>query len=242
MIRQLLAPYWHKFYDRMMAGPRRKFYSTLINPGDLCFDVGANVGNRTAIFLDLSAQVVAIEPQPACVKELTRRFGHRISIVAKGVGSEEGQLPMHISNASTLSSFSEDWISKVQQERFANYKWPETISVPITTLDQLIFTYGTPSFCKIDVEGFELEVLRGLTRAIPMLSFEYTVPEAKNNLFKAIDLLSLLATDVRFNYSAGESMRMVLPEYISRHEFKQLINTPAFEQSQFGDVYVKSAI
>ncbi|GAB3641925.1 FkbM family methyltransferase [Spirosoma arcticum] len=240
MIRQLVAPYWHTFYDRMMAGRREKFYKTLIKPGDLCFDVGANIGNRTAIFLNLNAKVVAVEPQPTCVQTLTRRFSNQIKIVPKGLGSEEGQLPIHIGSNSTLSSFSEEWIDNVQ-DRFANYKWTETLMVPITTLDQLIATYGVPAFCKIDVEGFELQVLRGLTQPIPMLSLEYAVPEAKNNLVAAIDLLGSLTTDVRFNYSPGESMRMALPEFTSLSAFKQLINSHDFEKTLFGDVYVKSS-
>lgn len=241
-LRQLLAPYWHKVYDRLMAGRRKKFYGTLIRPGDLCFDVGANVGNRTAIFLDLQARVVAIEPQPACIRALTQRFGDRITVVPKGVGAAEGQLPLHLSNASTLSSFSEEWIDTMRQERFADYQWTETITVPITTLDELITTYGVPSFCKIDVEGFELQVLRGLTQPIPLLSFEYAVPEARNNLLGAIDWLGSLTAEVRFNYSPGESMRLALPEYVSLPEFKQLVDTPTFGQSQFGDVYVRSGV
>lgn len=242
MIRQLLTPYWHKFHDLMMAGRRKKFYAALIRPGDLCFDVGANAGNRTAIFLGLDARVVAVEPQPACVTNLTRRFGDRITIVPKGLGAEAGQLPMHISNASTLSSFSKEWVDTMQQERFSQYAWNETITVPITTLDHLIATHGTPSFCKIDVEGFELQVLRGLTQPIPMLSFEYAVPEAQANLLAAIELLGSFTADVRFNYSPGETMRMALPDYIPLSSFKQLIGTPAFTHTQFGDVYVRSVV
>ncbi|AKD58802.1 hypothetical protein SD10_26230 [Spirosoma radiotolerans] len=222
-----------------MAGRRKKFYGTLIHPGDLCFDVGANIGNRTAIFLALNARVVAVEPQPACVERLTRRFKDRITVIAKGLGAQEGELPIHIGSNSTLSSFSEEWIDTVQ-DRFAGYKWTETLTVPVTTLDQLIAAYGVPSFCKIDVEGFELQVLQGLTQPIPMLSLEYAVPEAKNNLVAAIDLLSSLATDVRFNYSPGESMRMAMPSFIPLPEFKEHINSQTFEQTLFGDVYVKS--
>ncbi|WP_020604055.1 FkbM family methyltransferase [Spirosoma spitsbergense] len=241
MIRQLVAPYWHIFYDLLMAGRRKKFYGTLVKPGDLCFDIGANIGDRTSIFLALNTRVVAVEPQPACVQRLERRFGNQITIVAKGVGAEEGYLPMHLSNANTLSSFSEEWINKVQQERFAQYEWNETITVPIITLDKLIATYGVPSFCKVDVEGFEVQVLRGLTQPLPMISLEYTVPEAKENLLEVIERLDSLSESMRFNYSPGESMRLALPDYIPASDFKQLVNSPNFKKSKFGDVYAKSS-
>src|SRR5947199_309021 len=47
------------------------------------------------------------------------------------------------------------------------------IEVEVTTLDTLIAAHGEPRFCKIDVEGFELEVLGGLTRRLPYLSLEF---------------------------------------------------------------------
>ena len=46
--------------------------------------------------------------------------------------------------------------------------------VPVTTLDDLIERHGMPSFIKLDVEGFEVEALAGLTRPVPALSFEFT--------------------------------------------------------------------
>ena len=40
------------------------FYSELIKKDDLCFDIGANYGNRSEVFIKLGAKVVAFEPQP----------------------------------------------------------------------------------------------------------------------------------------------------------------------------------
>jgi predicted RNA methylase len=45
---------------------RSEFYSQFVSSGDLVFDVGANVGNRSKIFSRLGARVIAFEPQPAC--------------------------------------------------------------------------------------------------------------------------------------------------------------------------------
>ena len=50
------------------------FYSRLVKPRDLCFDVGANIGSKTKIFLELGARVVCIEPQPNCVDVLKETY------------------------------------------------------------------------------------------------------------------------------------------------------------------------
>src|SRR5439155_7684012 len=62
----------------------RGFYSAFVGPNDLVFDVGANVGNRTKVFLRLGSRVVAVEPQPACVSLLAEAFGRepRLTVVA----------------------------------------------------------------------------------------------------------------------------------------------------------------
>jgi hypothetical protein len=55
-------------------------------------------------------------------------------------------------------------------------------------LDKLIKQYGNPSHIKIDVEGYELTVLKGLTRKSGMISFEW-VEEQYNEIIESIDYL-----------------------------------------------------
>ena len=52
-----------------------RFYSRFIHKGDLCFDVGAHMGNRTEIFLKLGANVIAVEPQEDCINQLREKIG-----------------------------------------------------------------------------------------------------------------------------------------------------------------------
>jgi 16S rRNA A1518/A1519 N6-dimethyltransferase RsmA/KsgA/DIM1 with predicted DNA glycosylase/AP lyase activity len=65
-------------------GKALELYSSFVKKGSLVFDVGANEGNRTAIFLELGAKVVAVEPQAECIAKLESTFGSKIHLVKKG--------------------------------------------------------------------------------------------------------------------------------------------------------------
>ena len=121
------------------------FYSQFINKGDLCFDVGANLGNRTEIFLRLGATIVAIEPQDICIRQLKRKYRKKseVILIQKVLGKEEGEGKLMISNAHTISSMSKEWVNSVKASgRFSSYRWNKTVTVTMTTLDKLIEKYG----------------------------------------------------------------------------------------------------
>ena len=81
-----------------------KFYSRFIKKDDLCFDIGANYGRRTEIFLKLGARVVAVEPQDACMKELQKKDGSnkRVILVKKAISDNYGEEEIMISDSNTL--------------------------------------------------------------------------------------------------------------------------------------------
>jgi FkbM family methyltransferase len=158
----------------------RRLYGIFLGPGDLAFDVGAHVGSRERAWRRLDARVVAIEPQPDCLRILRLFFGRdsRVTILPVAVGAKPGRARMALSSATpTVSSMSPDWVGSVTSDRsFARVRWDRSVDVEVTTLDELVARYGEPTFCKIDVEGFELEVLEGLSRPLRALSFEYLPP------------------------------------------------------------------
>jgi FkbM family methyltransferase len=218
------------------------FYSQFVPQGGLVFDIGANIGNRIEIFLELGANVVAVEPQAACIAILKKKFGNKISIEHTGLSSSEGVQEFHIADESTISTFSKEFILKTGADRFKRNKWKETITVPVTTFDRLIKKYGVPDFTKIDVEGFESEVLKGLTSGIPAFSFEYCVPEMAENLSSCLQRANTLDSSASYNYSVGETFQMKLNEWRSFSEFLPLVKEKSFHKTLFGDIYTKSSV
>jgi FkbM family methyltransferase len=223
-------------HDREM----REFYSKMLSQGELCFDVGANVGNRVKIFLKLHANVIAIEPQHECERVLREIYGRNrnVTIVQKALGESEGEAEMLISNAHTISSLSPEWIESVRKSgRFSMYTWDKKQVVPVTTLDRLIAQYGMPSFIKIDVEGYEYQVIRGLSRPARMLSLEFT-PEFMESTFNCIHHLRKLG-DIRLNYSIGETMSFGLEKWVGHEEMSKILSNFGNDNKLFGDVYVQ---
>ena len=212
-----------------------QFYRKIIRPGDVCFDVGANLGSRTRIFLKAGARVVSIEPQEKCAAELARMFGHntKVVLVKKALGASEGRAEISICEAApTISTMSEKWKS---EGRFSDeYTWSGTQPVEVTTLDHMISEYGMPHFCKIDVEGYELQVLEGLSQPIPVISFEF-MTEFLDEANRCIRKLTSLA-DYRFNFTIAEHSEMMLPEWVDSGHLMSIINSADFGVN-WGDIY-----
>jgi len=223
---------------------RSRFYMQFLKAGDIYFDVGANYGNRIEPIKNANLEIIAIEPQLECVKYLKWRYKNMITIIPYGLGEKEGKKTMYISNAHTLSSFSNEWINATKESgRFSQYNWDNQRDINITTLDNLIIEYGIPQFIKIDVEGYEFEVLKGLSRPIKMISFEYTVPERKISVFDCIGRIKEISGDnAYFNYSIGESMEWALTKWLSYEEIIQEIESNRFLDSGFGDLYAKTNV
>ena len=137
---------------------------------------------------------------------------------------------------------SDRWIHATQQSgRFKNYKWDKTEKVPVTTLDKKIKVYGIPKYIKIDVEGYELEVLKGLSNPVQNISIEFTAEDIENS-YKCIDYISTLG-DFTFNYSIGESLILKNHEWKSKDNIKfSLAKVCKEENKAWGDIYAKIKI
>lgn len=217
-----------------------RFYSQFVRPGEICFDVGANVGNRTKVFHRIGAIVVAVEPQVPCVRVLDAAFGgdDRVRLVQSALGAEEGEACIRICDMDVLSSLSDHWIGQVSKSgRFPRAEWGRAQKCRVTTLDALIKQYGVPSFVKIDVEGYEHQVLRGLTTPVKRLSFEFT-PETFETASSCLEYLDGLGF-AAYNFSSDESLTFA-GEWMARDGLMQVLESFRGNHTAWGDIYAST--
>lgn len=218
------------------------FYRQFIAPGYLVFDVGANIGQRSKVFLELGASVVAIEPMPGSVYALgALELDHeKLAVVQMAVGSRECAYCMGTDSNNPItgtSSASPQFINAVKKsKRFGGVDhWDKIENVRMTTLDSLMESYGVPAFIKIDVEGYELEVLKGLSRPVKTLSFEFIREDLQSALDCCIRCEKLGMAD--FNFSLAESFE--LGEWLPLQPMLiRLIKLPD-DGISYGDIYAR---
>lgn len=195
---------------------RTMMYQRYLRPGDLAFDIGANCGEVTEVMLALGARVVAVEPQAAEAMKINAKA----EVVVAAAGAVDGStVSFYEVPANPYLSTCVPVVRDAAVQMNASWSSVEA-TVPTVSLDGLIDRFGVPAFVKIDVEGFEVEVLRGLSRPVN-LSFEvHSFDTAK--IGACVELLDRLG-DYGYLYSRGES-------YV-------LEGFPPHSYAWFGDVY-----
>jgi FkbM family methyltransferase len=212
----------------------------LVHAGDLVFDVGGNYGEKTKIYRALGCSVVVVEPQEECIAYLRERFAQdrQVSIVPAALGACLGESELKLSDIRCqLSSMSDHWIAAVKESgRFSRYGWTRSVTVPLHTLDSLMQRFGQPAFCKIDVEGYEYEVLRGLNRAIPCMSFEFHVEYLEPTLSSIKHVSSL--GPYEFNLTKDNRTHFELQTWVPAQEIMNILQAIPQVTLQ-GDVYAR---
>lgn len=224
--------------DRRRRGALDRHYARFVGRGDIVFDIGSHVGDRVAAFRRLGARVVAVEPQPALVRTLRFLYGRdrAVTVVESAVGRMAGTVAfkLNLDNPS-VSTASQAFIAASHAAPgWEGQQWNKTIEVPVTTLDALIARFGAPRFIKIDVEGYEAEVLAGLANPAPALSFEFTTIQ-RDVACACIERCTALGYR-DFEASLGESLAVTHGYKLGAREIVNwLMTLPASANS--GDIY-----
>ncbi|MGH9453971.1 MAG: FkbM family methyltransferase [Terriglobia bacterium] len=234
--------YWRMTDRRCIDGRSQQvdFYHSLLKGfrrGGLIFDVGANVGDKTDIFLRLGARIVAVEPDEVNQEVLKEKFlryrlaPKPVAIVGKAVSDKSTIETMWIDGpGSALNTLSNKWVKTLQgdKQRFeytrCTLDFVQQKEIETTTLDQLILEHGLPFFVKIDVEGHEPNVLRGLRRPVPYLSFEVNLPEFRPEGLECIELLRRLAADGTYNYATNCQHGLFLGKWVDARDISRVLD------------------
>jgi FkbM family methyltransferase len=208
------------------------FYRTLLQGferGNLVFDIGANCGWKTDLFLRLGARVVAAEPDSINQEILRKKFlwcrvpNKPVTIVKKAVSDRISTETMWVNESgSALNTLSRKWRDTLTTDGShlgVTLTFAQKTTVQTTTLDELIKQSGLPFFIKIDVEGYEVQVLRGLQQPVPYLSFEINLPEFRAEGTECVEILDRLDALGRFNFSSEDAPALALANWVGKSEF-----------------------
>ncbi len=215
-----------------------KLYARFLKPGDLAFDIGSHVGDRIGAFRRAGARVIALEPQPECARAIRAIYAGDpdVTLVEAACGPRPGSLQLHVNSANpTVTTASRAFVAAAAGAGgWEGQVWDRAIEVPVTTLDALIAARGVPQFIKIDVEGFEADVIAGLSQAVPALSFEFTTIQ-RDVAYTCLDRLAEIGP-YRFNIALGESQLLTFAAPISNADMAAHIACLPHEANS-GDVY-----
>lgn len=182
-----------------------------IQPGDTVWDIGANVGLYTDKFADWAGpggHVVSFEPNPATAERLHSQVGARpnVTIIPVGLGAHAGEFRMAGGSDALAAT------SRVVHDGDA----AGTIVVQIETADEVLADGRAPepNVAKIDVEGFELDVLQGMDEILSRESLRAIGIEVHFGILAERGLKGAPATIESLLKQAGFAVQWVDPSHI----------------------------
>ena len=133
-------------------------------------DVGANEGDfiRAATRLAKPGTVIALEPLPACQQILAPLLANMPAgqLIRAAVGAEPGELELHCTANTKTSSLLQPQPGIEMSYANGDYVVSQKLNVPVVRLDDVVAADARVGLLKIDVQGYEIEVLRGAARTL----------------------------------------------------------------------------
>ena len=173
-------------------GAEEAIVARVLQPGEVVFDVGANIGYVTVMLIKSIAPggwVHSFEPSRRAFALLARNVepGDPCSVLQAAVGERAGRIPFREQPELNVSSVAGANAPRKPKRSARHY------DVDVLSLDQFCQQPGqrSPDFVKVDVEGYEDAVFRGMSRILaeksPILLFECATPEQRAENIAAVE-------------------------------------------------------
>ena len=186
-----------------------RIFKEIINPGDICFDIGANIGWYTTLFQKLvgeKGEVHAFEPVPFIFEHLNRNVklneppeNVRLNNLALGDVKKDVDLHLFPNLPNGHASIS----------NFGRSDDLEVFSSRMTTLDTYLSenSIGNVSLIKIDIEGAELMMLKGASKLfdqikLPVFEIEMALATTSGFGYLPNDLIEYIRSRADFRFFA----------------------------------------
>lgn len=204
------------------------YFTHILQPGGLVFDIGANMGQSTHRYLLHKTIVVAVEPLKRCCEYIKKRYPS-VTVINAAV-SPEPQLTIYDAGTVSTAVPALWWTG-----RFAGYEPRDTFVIKTVTIASLIEEYGNPRYIKVDCEGCDFYVLQTLPAdtSVPFITFEHSSEHCEQTL-------STIALLRDFGYEYFEYLRGGFNPHFSQllpaREFTSQFRTVGTATGGWGDV------
>ena len=189
-------------YDKLLSSSILRVLPNFITPNRLTIDVGGNSGYQTYFHANYN-NVVTYEPVPELFEVLSenlKKLDKKVTLINKAVTNDNKDVQLFVD------------VNRLSMTSQAPLVESETITVPGVSLDNE--NYTNVGFIKVDVEGYELDVLEGATKLIerdrPTMMVEVYQPWCDKIGFSSETIFDFFVDrDYRIMYYDCEQTQMV---------------------------------
>lgn len=172
------------------------------------FDIGANYGTHSVLFLSNNFKTLTFEPNPECwdkFNDLTKANNLKGELLNFAIGEKAEEVDLVFPKNDTWMGS----ISKNYQDDLSGFSDITSVRTKVIRLDDFVTQTGIyPGFVKIDTEGFELSVLRGgknaLLQSKPIIVFESNKSSERESLYTELTGMGYDIFDIR-NFTTGKA-------------------------------------
>jgi FkbM family methyltransferase len=186
----------------------------------MLFDIGSNKGLYTDANINKYDKFILIDANKDLCNQLRNKYHNNPNIIIEQkIVSKDKTDIFYISNAHTISTCDIEWINN---SRFTHsYSFTKTTGNESITIDELVEKYGIPSYIKIDVEGYELNVLKSMSKKYCPIGFEWA-EEKKNELLLSLEYVKSLGFE-NFCIQKEDNYTYIPEKWISYEEIYEIL-------------------